>query len=108
VIFLRAQRWPTDQWQQATALMNWGLSLRAGTAPVGHLDAPVNQPGSTPVSAAAHARASRTAAAAAVGGSGRDPVTGPAMVATTLAVLATIGLALKRRRYRRRRAPARR
>ncbi|HEU5008643.1 MAG TPA: hypothetical protein VFT67_16845 [Jatrophihabitantaceae bacterium] len=103
VIFLRAQRWPTDQWQQATALMNWGFSLPAGTAPVGHLDAPVTPPGSPTASASTR----RAAAAAAVGG-GRDPFTVPAVVATTLAVLATIALAAKRRRYRRRPAPARR
>ena len=41
VIFLRAQRWPTDQWQQAVTLFNWGYALPAGTKPVGHLDAPV-------------------------------------------------------------------
>lgn len=38
VIFLRARRWPLDQWQQAAGLLNWGYSLPAGTA-VGHLDA---------------------------------------------------------------------
>jgi serine-type D-Ala-D-Ala carboxypeptidase (penicillin-binding protein 5/6) len=41
VVFLRAQRWPDDQWQQAVNLINWGFALPAGTAPVGHLDAPV-------------------------------------------------------------------
>jgi D-alanyl-D-alanine carboxypeptidase (penicillin-binding protein 5/6) len=41
VVLLRAQRWPDDQWQQATKLVDWGLSLRKGTPPVGHLDAPV-------------------------------------------------------------------
>jgi D-alanyl-D-alanine carboxypeptidase (penicillin-binding protein 5/6) len=97
VIFLRAQRWPTDQWQQATALMDWGFALPAGTAAVGHLDTPVNPPGS----ATPHARTDRAATAASVGGSGRDPFTVPAMVATTLAVLATIALAVKRRRHRR-------
>lgn len=40
VIFLRAQRWPTDQWQQATSLAEWGFRLPAGTAPVGRLAAP--------------------------------------------------------------------
>jgi serine-type D-Ala-D-Ala carboxypeptidase (penicillin-binding protein 5/6) len=38
VIFLRAQRWPTDQWQQAAALLDWGYRLPPGTAPVGQLD----------------------------------------------------------------------
>jgi len=41
VVFMRAQRYPTDQWQQAVDLMNWGFALPAGTAPVGRLDAPV-------------------------------------------------------------------
>jgi D-alanyl-D-alanine carboxypeptidase (penicillin-binding protein 5/6) len=97
VIFLRAQRWPTDQWQQATALMDWGFALPSGIAPVGHLDAPVSHLGA----ATAPARTNRAAAAAAVGGGGRDPFTVPAMVATTLAVLATVALAVKRRRSRR-------
>jgi serine-type D-Ala-D-Ala carboxypeptidase (penicillin-binding protein 5/6) len=44
VVFLRAQRWPTDQWQQATDLINWGLALPAGTAAVGHLDAAIGPP----------------------------------------------------------------
>ena len=30
VVFMRAQRYPTDQWQQATALMDWGFALPAG------------------------------------------------------------------------------
>jgi D-alanyl-D-alanine carboxypeptidase (penicillin-binding protein 5/6) len=97
VIFLRAQRWPTDQWQQATALMDWGFALPTGTAPVGHLDAPV----AVPESARSQTSANRAAAAAAVAGSGHDPFTVPAIVATTLAVLATVALGVKRRRYRR-------
>ena len=39
VIFLRAQRYPLDQWQQAAALLDWGYALPRGVA-VGHLDAP--------------------------------------------------------------------
>jgi D-alanyl-D-alanine carboxypeptidase (penicillin-binding protein 5/6) len=41
VVFLRAQRWPVDQWQQATDLMNWGFRLRSTVPPVGHLDEPI-------------------------------------------------------------------
>jgi D-alanyl-D-alanine carboxypeptidase (penicillin-binding protein 5/6) len=41
VVFMRAQRYPTDQWQQAVDLMNWGFALPRGIAPVGTLDAPV-------------------------------------------------------------------
>ncbi len=38
VVLLRAQRWPLDQWQQATKLVDWAQRLPAGTYPVGHLD----------------------------------------------------------------------
>lgn len=37
VVFLRNQRYPLDQWQQAAALLDWGYGLPAGTAPVGKL-----------------------------------------------------------------------
>jgi D-alanyl-D-alanine carboxypeptidase (penicillin-binding protein 5/6) len=47
VVFMRAQRYPTDQWQQATALMDWGFALPTGTAPVGELAAPVITAGPT-------------------------------------------------------------
>ena len=32
VVFLRAQRWPLDQWQQAAKLFDWGYALPAGDA----------------------------------------------------------------------------
>jgi D-alanyl-D-alanine carboxypeptidase (penicillin-binding protein 5/6) len=44
VVFLRARRWPVDQWQQATDLMNWGFALPPGTQPIGHLAAAVPGP----------------------------------------------------------------
>ncbi|SOD71957.1 D-alanyl-D-alanine carboxypeptidase (penicillin-binding protein 5/6) [Jatrophihabitans sp. GAS493] len=44
VVFLRAERWPLDQWQQAAKLFNWGYALPATVAPVGHLDAAVQTP----------------------------------------------------------------
>ncbi len=37
VVLMRAQRYPDDQWVQATELVDWGLSLPKGTPPVGHL-----------------------------------------------------------------------
>jgi D-alanyl-D-alanine carboxypeptidase (penicillin-binding protein 5/6) len=40
VIFLRNQRTPLDQWQQAAALFDWGYKLPAGTPAVGTLVAP--------------------------------------------------------------------
>jgi D-alanyl-D-alanine carboxypeptidase (penicillin-binding protein 5/6) len=39
VVFLRAERWPLDQWQQAAKLFDWGYALPAATPAVGHLDA---------------------------------------------------------------------
>lgn len=48
VVFLRAQRWPTDQWQQARDLINWGFGLPSGTPAVGRLDAPVAAPSHAP------------------------------------------------------------
>jgi D-alanyl-D-alanine carboxypeptidase (penicillin-binding protein 5/6) len=41
VVLLRAKRWPLDQWQQATRLIDWAARLPAGTPPVGRLDVPV-------------------------------------------------------------------
>lgn len=37
VVFLRNQRTPLDQWQQAAALLDWGYALPVGTKPVGEL-----------------------------------------------------------------------
>jgi serine-type D-Ala-D-Ala carboxypeptidase (penicillin-binding protein 5/6) len=59
VVFLRAERYPIDQWQQAARLLDWGYALPRGTA-VGHLDPPARPP----ASASAPTRtASATAAA---------------------------------------------
>jgi serine-type D-Ala-D-Ala carboxypeptidase (penicillin-binding protein 5/6) len=40
VVLLRAQRWPEDQWQQATKLVSWAAAFPAGTAAVGTLITP--------------------------------------------------------------------
>ncbi len=40
VVLLRAQRWPTDQWQQARSLVAWGLRLPATSRRVGVLEPP--------------------------------------------------------------------
>ena len=40
VVLLRAQRWPLDQWQQATRLVDWAARLPAGTPAVGRLVQP--------------------------------------------------------------------
>jgi D-alanyl-D-alanine carboxypeptidase (penicillin-binding protein 5/6) len=63
VILMRAQRWPLDQWQQATALVRWATRLPAGTPPVGELVSPAatGVPGvSSAPSQAARASAHRT------------------------------------------------
>lgn len=69
VIFLRAQKYPIDQWQQAAELFDWGYALPRGTA-VGHLDpavappaAPSSSPSSGPTSSAPAAAARATDAA---------------------------------------------
>jgi len=41
VVFLRNQRTPIDQWQQAAALFNWGYSLPASVTPIGVLAGPI-------------------------------------------------------------------
>jgi serine-type D-Ala-D-Ala carboxypeptidase (penicillin-binding protein 5/6) len=63
VIFLRAQRYPIDQWQQAARLLDWGYALPPGTA-VGHLD-PVARPPSTALPATASPPATQSVSAAA-------------------------------------------
>jgi D-alanyl-D-alanine carboxypeptidase (penicillin-binding protein 5/6) len=67
VVFLRAQRYPTDQWQQAVDLLNWGFRLPAATAAVGRLEAPVPTP---TVSATLAPKREATSAVAAVFGGG--------------------------------------
>jgi len=73
VIFMRAQKYPIDQWQQAAGLLDWGYALPHGTA-VGHLDPAVTLPTTTsaapapsttaPATARAKPGAARAAAAA--------------------------------------------
>jgi D-alanyl-D-alanine carboxypeptidase (penicillin-binding protein 5/6) len=71
VVLLRAQRWPLDQWQQATELVDWAAALRAGTPPVGRLAAPVRDRAGKPAArTAAGSPAAQTAHTAQAGGSG--------------------------------------
>jgi len=78
VIFLRAQKYPIDQWQQAAELLDWGYALPRGMS-VGQLDAPAAPPGSsiTTTSAASAARSApsktNAAAVAARHGGGSPP-----------------------------------
>jgi D-alanyl-D-alanine carboxypeptidase (penicillin-binding protein 5/6) len=95
VVFLRAQRWPQDQWQQATALMAWGLALPPGTAPVGHLDEAVRTAAArstTTVAAAAPAAGAAVEhrlAASAAGAPSRHPIVLQILVVATLIAAAT-------------------
>jgi D-alanyl-D-alanine carboxypeptidase (penicillin-binding protein 5/6) len=53
---MRAQRWPIDQWQQATRLIRWATRLPVGTAPVGTLVQPtIARPRVKPAAATASA-----------------------------------------------------
>jgi len=53
VVLLRAQRWPLDQWQQATRLVTWARRLPAGSPAVGRLITPAiaGTPRTSPVRA---------------------------------------------------------
>jgi serine-type D-Ala-D-Ala carboxypeptidase (penicillin-binding protein 5/6) len=91
VVFLRAQRWPADQWQQATDLVNWGFALPAGTPAVGHLD-PATVPDAPAPSPTTHAQHVVVAALAATDtGRGGSGVIVPLGIAAAL--VATGGLA---------------
>ena len=70
VVFLRAQRYPQDQWVQATQLVAWADKARA-LAPVGHLDGAVAPPARRAV-AAASASPSPSASSSGSNSSGGD------------------------------------
>ncbi len=48
VVLMRAQRYPDDQWVQATKLVGWASSLPASTPAVGRLVAPAVRPAARP------------------------------------------------------------
>jgi D-alanyl-D-alanine carboxypeptidase (penicillin-binding protein 5/6) len=89
VVFLRAQRWPVDQWQQAAALFNWGFALAKGTAAVGHLDAAYV---SSAAGASAAAKASATAVAARVLAASKTSKTTFSPGRIAIGTLATLGV----------------
>jgi D-alanyl-D-alanine carboxypeptidase (penicillin-binding protein 5/6) len=100
VVFLRAERWPLDQWQQAERLFSWGYALPADTPAVGRLADPVPR-ASTASSAAPAARAVGVAA------SGATPVahgshTELVLAAAAFAVVLVAGWWLGRVRHPRR------
>ena len=95
VVLMRAQRWPLDQWQQATALVRWAVRLPAGTAPVGRLVTPA--PAARPhASHSAGSQAGQGARTASAGSS-----TGTTLIALTTAVVLFALGAIFVRRYAR-------
>ncbi|WP_375480661.1 serine hydrolase [uncultured Jatrophihabitans sp.] len=72
VVLLRAQRYPDDQWVQATKLVTWAARLPAGTPPVGQL-APAVQ---TAARVTATGGLTSPASAAAASGSASPPPSG--------------------------------
>jgi len=83
VVLLRAQRWPLDQWQQATRLVDWAARLPAGTEPVGRLVAAPASPDTTagsasPVGARSSAGASRGSSSGPSSGPSARPSSSPA------------------------------
>lgn len=70
VIFLRAQKYPLDQWQQAAKLLDWGYALPEGTA-VGHLDPAAAPPTPSAASSSMRSEPVRSPLVVAVNGDGR-------------------------------------
>jgi D-alanyl-D-alanine carboxypeptidase (penicillin-binding protein 5/6) len=95
VIFLRAQRYPIDQWQQATRLLDWGYALHRGTA-VGHLDPPA--PATTMANPATVPVTHTTAAAAHHGSDPPWPLIGAAIALAGAGALWLAGRRLSRPR----------
>jgi D-alanyl-D-alanine carboxypeptidase (penicillin-binding protein 5/6) len=88
VVFLRAQRYPIDQWQQAVRLFEWGYRLPAATPPVGRLAGPAAQPRSA---ASAHRISPVAATGAARDSAGTDRNTLLVLGGAALAVLLSAG-----------------
>ncbi|MDT4930743.1 MAG: hypothetical protein QOF92_3610 [Pseudonocardiales bacterium] len=94
VVLLRAQRYPDDQWVQATKLVDWARALPAGTKPVGRLAGPADPAQARADTAAAGpsaATSSRRAAAAGVASGGGAADGGTPLVVQLLVVLALVG-----------------
>jgi serine-type D-Ala-D-Ala carboxypeptidase (penicillin-binding protein 5/6) len=100
IVFLRAERVPLDQYQQAAALLAWASRLPACSS-VGRLEGPVATiPPAPPTSPSARA-SSEPAAALPVAPSGRSGMdTGLATAMVGAAVLLGVGGLLLRRRRR--------
>ncbi|UQX87819.1 hypothetical protein M6D93_16145 [Jatrophihabitans telluris] len=125
IVFLRNQRWPVDQYQQAQALFEWALALPRSVQPVGKLAGAItNGPaskaaapnpstpiGSSPTPAEGHPKAARP------DGATQATVVRPtsaawlqrgalAAISVTVVIAAAVGAAGRRRL--RRRSPRRR
>ncbi len=101
VVFMRAQRWPLDQWQQAAALLDWGYALPASTTAVGELAAPV--PSASPAKPKTSAAATHTARTTAATTHDRSASigVGGAIALIVLVIGAAVGSAEVRHRRRR-------
>ncbi|MGI8881981.1 MAG: D-alanyl-D-alanine carboxypeptidase family protein [Jatrophihabitans sp.] len=104
VVFLRAERYPKDQYQQAAALLSWGYQLAAG-AQVGELAGPVRQPEptrTTPSASTASAGPPAAPTAAAHQATRRSTSAGlPWWLGSAAVVLVAVGALTARRRARR-------
>jgi D-alanyl-D-alanine carboxypeptidase (penicillin-binding protein 5/6) len=101
VVLLRAQRWPLDQWQQATRLVDWARRLPAGTAPVGTLVAPARAPVPHTSPVRATVPVSSPAASSSSGGTHDRPETkGFGLVVLAVIVAAAVYLTARLRRRR--------
>jgi D-alanyl-D-alanine carboxypeptidase (penicillin-binding protein 5/6) len=101
IVFLRAERVPRDQYQQAAALLSWAGRLPAGSS-VGRLEGPVAAlPAPAPPTSASADASSAPAAAPPVASSGSSgAATGLVTALIGMAVLLGVGAVLIRRRRR--------
>lgn len=95
VILMRAQRYPDDQWVQATKLVMWAAALPAGTPPVGQLAPPPMQPKSSNAAKLAQQQATAVTPRVSEGGF-------PLWAWLWIGVLVVAGLAIARITVRRR------
>ncbi len=107
VVFLRDQRMPLDEYQQAGALLDWGFALPASVPAVGRLAGPISAAGSPSASASASVAPALTLAAGRVGGASAEgssspsaliPISAAAAGALWLGCVALAGRRLLRRR----------
>jgi serine-type D-Ala-D-Ala carboxypeptidase (penicillin-binding protein 5/6) len=103
IVFLRADRVPLDQYQQATALLSWAGRLPAGSS-VGRLEGPVSDtppaPAPPPTSTSAHHSSAPAAAPPVARAGSSGTTTGLVTAIVGLAVLLGAGAVLFRRRRR--------